>query len=415
MYGSGRYGLLGRKLGHSYSSQLHNMLADYEFKLYETEPEELGTFLRTTDLSGMNVTIPYKKAVMEYCVELSETARKMGCCNTLVREADGWHGHNTDYYGFFALVEHAGIEIRNRKVLVLGSGGASNTVCRAVEDMGARALIVISRSGENNYTNLDRHADAEIIVNATPVGMFPYNGQAPLELKLFPRLEGVVDLIYNPARTELLLEAERLGIKNADGLYMLTAQAKKAAEIYTGRSIPESENDRVTNILRAQMNNIILIGMPGCGKSEVGRRIAERTGRKFIDADQAIEESAGCRPIPEIFRQDGEEGFRKLETSVLAELGKQSGTVIATGGGCITREENYPLLHQNGILVWLQRDISKLPIHGRPISQTNPLDKLYAARKDSYERFSDVCIDNNGAIEDTVDAVIAAVNAELAE
>ena len=401
-----KYGVLGRKLGHSYSPQLHHLLSDYEYKLYEVEPEDIGTFFKTTELSGMNVTIPYKKTVMEYCVELSDVARRMGCCNTLVKHADGWHGDNTDYYGFFAMVHKCGIEIKGKKVLVLGSGGASNTVCKAVEDMAARELVVISRSGENNYGNLDKHADAEIIVNATPVGMFPNNGETPVDIKQFPKLEGVLDVIYNPARTELLLEAEKAGLKYVDGLYMLVAQAKKAAEIFTGKTIPESENDRVNDILRAEMNNIVLIGMPGCGKSSVGKLLAEKTGKKLIDADQAIVESAGC-PIPEIFKQDGEEGFRKIETKVLRELGKLSGVIIATGGGCVTRPENYPLLHQNGVIFWLQRDISKLPTNGRPISQANPLEKLYADRKDKYAAFADVVIDNNGTLEETVDAIIA--------
>ena len=401
-----KYGLLGRKLDHSYSPQLHNMLSDYEYKLYEVEPEDLDTFMETTRLSGMNVTIPYKKSVMKYCVELSDAARKMGCCNTLVKMADGWHGDNTDYYGFCAMVKNRGIEFDGRKVLVLGSGGASNTVCRASEDLGAREIVVISRSGDNNYSNLDKHADADIIVNATPVGMFPYNGQCMLELKQFPKLEGVVDLIYNPERTALLLQAEELGIKHTDGLYMLVAQAKKAAEIFAGKLIPESENERINAILRAQMNNIVLIGMPGCGKSSVGKLLAQKTGRRFIDADQAIVESAGVT-IPEIFKQDGEAGFRKIETKVMEELGKLSGVIIATGGGCVTRPENYTLIHQNGVIFWLQRDISKLPTNGRPISQANPLEKLYADRKDKYAAFADVIVDNNGALEATVDAIIA--------
>ena len=401
-----KYGLLGRKLDHSYSPQLHNMLSDYEYKLYEVEPEDLDTFMETTRLSGMNVTIPYKKSVMKYCVELSDAARKMGCCNTLVKMADGWHGDNTDYYGFCAMVKNRGIDFDGRKVLVLGSGGASNTVCRASEDLGAREIVVISRSGDNNYSNLDKHADADIIVNATPVGMFPYNGQCMLELKQFPKLEGVVDLIYNPERTALLLQAEELGIKHTDGLYMLVAQAKKAAEIFAGKLIPESENERINAILRAQMNNIVLIGMPGCGKSSVGKLLAQKTGRRFIDADQAIVESAGVT-IPEIFKQDGEAGFRKIETKVMEELGKLSGVIIATGGGCVTRPENYPLIHQNGVIFWLQRDISKLPTNGRPISQANPLEKLYADRKDKYAAFADVIVDNNGALEATIDAIIA--------
>ncbi|MDO5775244.1 MAG: shikimate kinase [Eubacteriales bacterium] len=404
---SGRYGLLGEKLGHSYSPQIHGLLADYEYKLYEVERDKVSDFLKETKLSGMNVTIPYKKTVMDACVSLSDTARKMGCVNTLVKEADGWHGYNTDYYGFCALVRKSGIAIAGKKVLVLGSGGASNTVCRAVEDMNAREVRVISRSGEDNYSNLDKHADAEIIVNTTPVGMYPNNGKSPVDLALFPKLEGVLDVIYNPARTALMLQAEALGIKNAGGLYMLTAQAKRSSELFTGKAVDDKEIGRITDILSSGMRNIILIGMPGCGKSEIGHLLAEQTGRRFIDADEAIEESAGCS-IPEIFEKEGEAGFRARETKVLEELGKLSGAVIATGGGCVTRQDNYPLLHQNGILIWIKRDINKLPTHGRPISQSNSLEKLYEIRRSMYESFADVSVDNNKDKNEVVKAVMEA-------
>lgn len=404
---SGRYGLLGEKLGHSYSPQIHGLLADYEYKLYEVERDKVSDFLKETKLSGMNITIPYKKTVMDACVSLSDTARKMACVNTLVKEADGWHGYNTDYYGFCALVRKSGIVIAGKKVLVLGSGGASNTVCRAVEDMNAREVRVISRSGEDNYTNLDKHADAEVIVNTTPVGMYPNNGKSPVDLALFPKLEGALDVIYNPARTAFMLQAEELGIKNAGGLYMLTAQAKRSSELFTGKAVDDKEIGRITDILSSGMRNIILIGMPGCGKSEIGRLLAEQTGRRFIDADTAIKESAGCS-IPDIFKNEGEAGFRARETKVLEELGKLSGVVIATGGGCVTRPDNYPLLHQNGILIWIKRDISKLPTHGRPISQSNSLEKLYETRRSMYESFADVSIDNNKDKDLAVKAVRAA-------
>lgn len=404
-----KYGLLGRKLGHSYSPQIHGMLADYEYKLYEVADDKVADFLKETDLGGMNVTIPYKKTVMESCVYLSETARKMGCVNTLVREDDGWHGYNTDYYGFCSLVRISGIDMNGRKVLVLGSGGASNTVCRAAEDLGASQVVVISRQGENNYGNLDRHADAEIIVNTTPVGMYPNNGNAALDLKLFPKCEGALDVIYNPSKTAFLLQAEELGIKHAGGLYMLTAQAKRSSELFTGKTIADSEIDRITDVLAKEMGNIILIGMPGSGKTEIGRRIAAKTGRRFIDADKAIEESAG-RPIPEIFKTDGEEYFRELETKVLAELGKLSGAVIATGGGAVTRERNYPLLHQNGSIVWIKRALDQLPVDGRPVSQSNPLNELYEARKDKYAAFADISVDNDADIETAAERVIIKLN-----
>lgn len=404
---SGRYGLLGEKLGHSYSPQIHGLLADYEYKLCEVERDRVSDFLKETKLSGMNVTIPYKKTVMDACVSLSETALKMGCVNTLVKEADGWHGYNTDYYGFCALVLKSGIAIAGRKVLVLGSGGASNTVCRALWDMDAGEVKVISRSGDDNYTNLDKHSDAEVIVNTTPVGMYPNNGKSPVDLALFPKLEGALDVIYNPARTAFMLQAEELGIKNAGGLYMLTAQAKRSSELFTGKVVDDKEISRITDILSLGMRNIILIGMPGCGKSEIGRLLAEQTGRMFIDADAAVEESAGC-PIPDIFKNEGEAGFRLIETKVLEELGKLSGVIIATGGGCVTRPDNYPLLHQNGILIWLKRDISRLPTYGRPVSQSNSLEKLYETRKSMYETFADVSIDNNKDKNEAVKAVMEA-------
>lgn len=406
---AGKYGLLGEKLGHSYSPQIHSMLKDYEYKLYEVERDKVGQFLKETGLDGMNVTIPYKKTVMDYCVSLSETARKMGCVNTLVKEADGWHGYNTDYYGFCSLVRVSGIDVKGKKALVFGSGGASNTVCRALEDLGAAEIVVISRNGENNYGNLDRHADADVLVNATPLGMYPNNGRSPAELERFPKCSGVLDVVYNPARTEIILQAERLGIKNASGLYMLTAQAKRSAELFTGENVDDSEIDRITDVLKAQMGNIILIGMPGCGKSSVGQAIAAKTGRIFIDADERIVETAG-KPIPEIFKKSGEAGFRGIETQVLSELGKLSGAVIATGGGCVTRPENYPLLHQNGTIVWIRRELDLLPVDGRPVSQSKPREQIYAERKDKYETFSDMIIENDSDIEAAADAIIAKIN-----
>ncbi|MDO4960796.1 MAG: shikimate kinase [Eubacteriales bacterium] len=407
-----KYGLLGEKLGHSYSPQIHGMLCDYEYKLYEVEKENVGKFLSETELSGMNVTIPYKKTVMEHCVWLSETAGKMGCVNTLVKEADGWHGYNTDYYGFCSLVKVNGIEVSGRKAVVLGSGGASNTVCRALEDLGASEVVVISRSGENNYNNLEKHKDAAIIVNATPVGMYPNNGKAAVDLKMFPRCEAVLDVVYNPSKTAIILQAEELNIKCASGLYMLVGQAKRSAELFTGKDIDDSEIERINHILDVRMENIILIGMPGSGKSSIGKALAGKLQRSFIDADEEIVKKAG-KEIPEIFKEGGEEAFRKIETEVLSELGKLSGCIIATGGGCITRKENYPLLHQNGHIVWIKRALDVLPVDGRPISQSNPLEKLYAERKDKYEAFADIEVVNDRTIEEAAADVIKCLEESL--
>ena len=399
-------GLLGRKLGHSYSPQIHGFLGSYTYSLFEKEPEDVEDFLRSGDFTGINVTMPYKKTVLPYLDELSPVARKMGCVNTIVRRNDGsLYGHNTDYFGFVSLVHHSCIPVAGKKVLVLGSGGASNTVVHVLTDLGAQP-VVISRSGENNYQNLSRHADAAVIVNTTPVGMYPLTGVSPLDLQQFPRLEGVLDVVYNPARTQLLLDAEKLGLPNENGLWMLVAQAKEAAEYFTGTKISDTVIETIHRRLSAQMQNIILIGMPGCGKSTVGSLLAQRLGRVFVDADAQIPELTG-KSIPEIFAQDGEESFRKWETLVLSEFGKQSGLVIATGGGCVTQERNYNLLHQNGQIFWLKRDLEVLPTDGRPLSQSNRLDDLYEARKGQYQAFADFIVDNNERTGETVAAILS--------
>ena len=391
-------GLLGGKLGHSYSPEIHAHLGDYPYLLHEKNPEEIGDFLAKGDFTGLNVTVPYKKAVIPYCSSLSPVAEALGAVNTIVRQPDGtlW-GHNTDYFGFQAMLNRSGLSVAGKKVLVLGSGGASNTVVAVLKHQGAR-VVVISRTGENNYQNLSLHRDASVIVNTTPVGMFPHNGDTPLSLDSFPQLEGVLDLIYNPARTKLLLDAENRGLEALNGLYMLVAQAKESAEYFTGQAIANDIIDTIHDSLRCQMENIVLIGMPGCGKSTVGAILAEKTGRKLVDADAAIVEKAGCS-IPVIFAQQGESGFRALETQVLEELGKCSGLIIATGGGCVTQERNYPLLHQNGQIFCLNRDVSRLATDGRPLSQNGQLEKMYAVRKPMYERFADHQIDNHGSPE----------------
>ncbi|MBE6958844.1 MAG: shikimate kinase [Ruminococcaceae bacterium] len=391
-------GLLGAKLGHSYSPQIHSHLGSYSYELLEKSEEELGIYLQTADFSALNVTIPYKTTVIPYCKALSPIAKRLGSVNTIVRQEDGsLLGHNTDYFGFETMLLHSGLTLAGKKVLVLGTGGTSKTAVAVLQDHKAQ-VVIISRSGENNYTNLHLHKDAAVIVNTTPVGMYPQNGAAPLSLEGFPRLEGVLDVIYNPAKTALLLDAERRGLVAMNGLLMLVAQAKEAAQWFTKSSIPDEKTDEIHHILRQQMENIILIGMPGSGKSTVGRMLAEQLGKEFVDADAEIVRVAGCA-IPEIFANQGESGFRALETQVLAELCKTSGKVIATGGGCVTREENYPLLHQNGKVFCLVRNIDALPTDGRPLSQTGRLEEMYRIRKPMYEKFADCQIDNNGTPE----------------
>ena len=393
-------GLLGRKLGHSYSPQIHSQLAEYSYVLFEKEPEELAAFLKTGDFTGINVTIPYKKDVIPYLDELSPVADKMGAVNTIVRRDGKLIGHNTDYFGFKSMVQVSGLAVSGKKVLVLGTGGASNTAVAVLKELDAQ-VVTISRSGENNYGNLHLHGDAAVIVNCTPVGMYPNVGTSPIDLNLFPVLEGVLDVIYNPARTQLLLDAEAKGLVTMNGLWMLVAQAKESAEWFAGHPISDDRIAPIHSALRQQMENILLVGMPGCGKSTVGRALAKQLGKRFVDADDVIVEKAGM-PIPEIFARDGEPGFRAVETAVLAELGKQSGQVLATGGGCVTQTRNYPLLHQNGTIFWLQRDIAKLPTDGRPLSQSNKLADMYAVRKPMYESFADHAIDNDSDLAHTI-------------
>ena len=399
-------GLLGEKLGHSYSPAIHAMLADYDYRLYEKSPGELADFILRGGWDGLNVTIPYKKAVMPYCTELSGTARRCGSVNTLLRLPGGAiRGENTDAYGFSYLLQSLGFDPAGKKCVIFGSGGAAATVRAVLAEKGAGEIVTVSRSGENNYGNLARHADAAFVVNATPAGMFPHNGGAAASLAPFTRCEAVADLIYNPARTALLMEAERLGIPCANGLGMLAAQAKRSAELFLGTDIPDGEIARIEEKLSREMRNIVLIGMPGCGKSTVGKLLAETLGREFCESDALVEREAALS-IPEIFRREGETGFRKRETAALAELGRLSGAVIATGGGCVTREENYPLLHQNGVIVRLQRRLDRLPREGRPLSLQSDIGELYERRRLYYERFADFDISNDGTPEETVRAIL---------
>lgn len=402
-------GLLGRKLGHSYSPAIHGMLSDYSYELFEREPEQLEDFLLHGDWNGINVTIPYKKSVLPYCRELSPLAKEIGSVNTIVRRPDGsLFGDNTDAYGFESLVKKSGIDVRGKKALVLGSGGASVTVVAVLKRLGAGSVTVISRSGEDNYDNIRKHADAKIIVNTTPVGMFPNNGQSAVDLGTFPACEGVLDVVYNPARTAMLLQAEQRGIPHAGGLYMLVAQAKRSSEIFTGSSIPDSEIERIEKVLSTQMQNIILIGMPSSGKSTIAAALGEKLGRPVYEADALIEEEAGM-DIPAIFAAHGEEYFRKLETQVLRKLGAMSGAIISTGGGSVTREENYAPLHQNGRMIWLLRDTDKLDKTGRPVSLRSDLNELYTRRQPMYARFADAKADNNGTVEETLEQIMEAL------
>ena len=398
-------GLLGRKLGHSYSPQIHSQLGSYDYRLFEKEPEELDDFLKSGDFTGLNVTIPYKKDVIPFLDELSPRAKALGAVNTIVRRSGKLIGHNTDYFGFETMLLSTGVSLQGKKALVCGSGGASSTACAVLKAHGAN-VIVLSRTGNDNYQNLNRHSDAALIVNATPVGMYPNVEASPIEdLAAFPMLEGVLDLVYNPARTSILLKAEALGIPCVNGLRMLVAQAKESAEWFTGEPIDDSCIEMIYSRLRRQMENIILIGMPGCGKTTVGASLAKILSRPLKDADAELEQAVG-RKITEILPTDGEASFRSLESETLLDLGKQSGLVIATGGGCVTIPNNYEKLHRNGTIVWLKRDLDLLPTDGRPLSQTGHLQEMYQKRAPLYARFADFSVENSGDPQETAEKII---------
>ena len=300
------YGLLGEKLGHSFSPQIHSMLANYEYRLYPVERDDLEMFLSMCPLDGLNVTIPYKKDVLPMCSFISDAVKRIGSANTLVKKDNAWHAYNTDYLGFKYMVESCGCSVAGEKVLVLGSGGASLAVRAALEDMGAGEIIVVSRSGENNYGNLHLNADATVIVNTTPVGMYPNVGESPVSLEAFPKCKVVLDIIYNPARTELIMQAEEKGLQCRSGLSMLVAQAHAAAELFTGSKIPKGRIEEIISALENQTQNIVLIGMPGCGKSRVGRELEILSGRKFMDADEYLREKCGMSAA-DMIREMGEQ------------------------------------------------------------------------------------------------------------
>ena len=414
-----RTGLLGEKLSHSFSPQIHHALVGdrYTYELFERAPEAVEGFIKGDEWDAINVTIPYKQVVMPYLDIITDEALRIGAVNTITRLPDGrLKGDNTDYFGFHRTLTACGCDPKGKKALVLGNGGAAATAVTVLTDMGAE-VILLGRSDrsvggispEPYETVYERHPDAEVVVNCTPVGMYPkLIGQSPVELSRLPRVTAVFDMVYNPARTALLQEADRLGIPAYNGLLMLVAQAKRACELFLGEELDDDLIDAIVADIARETGNIVLVGMPGSGKSTVGKALAEAMGRPLVDTDALIVEDAG-RPIPEIFATDGEEVFRAFETEAVKKAGMMSGAVIATGGGVVTRERNYAPLSQNGKIVFIHRDLDKLPVKGRPLSQAHPPEEMYAQRLPMYKAFADLEADNNGGVEDTVETILKAL------
>ena len=404
-----RCGLIGEHLGHSFSKIIHAEITDYTYELRELTPDSVGDFVKNGGFDAFNVTIPYKKTVMPFLDRISPEAQRIGAVNTVVRRKDGTiDGYNTDYFGFDGMLSASGIDPKGKKAVILGNGGASLTVQAVLSDRGAREIVVVDLGLENNYDNIDRHFDADIIVNATPVGMYPNNGKSLVSLDDFKSCCGVLDVVYNPAKTALLLDAERHGIPHINGLYMLVAQAVKAFEFFTDSKAESGIIEKITEKIERDTKNIILIGMPGCGKSTVGKLLAEKLDRQFFDADDEFKKMHGITPA-EAIRDLGEDRFREMEHEVLVCLGKQSGKVIACGGGVITRAYNYDVLHQNGTIIYLKRELSLLATDGRPLSQRMSVEKLFEARREAYESFADIKVDSTEIPEATAYSMLAAL------
>ena len=395
-----KYGLLGKKLPHSHSPKIHRLLGNPDYTLFEKEENEVADFLTRREFEAINVTIPYKQTVMPFCDVLDGAAIEIGAVNTVVNCGGRLFGCNTDFDGFIFMCNRAGIEIKGKNVLILGSGGTSHTAVAVAKKLSAASITVVSRSGEVNYENVyEKASDSEIVINTTPVGMFPDDGGKPVELEKFPKLSGVIDVIYNPLKTRLICEAERMGVPCTGGLTMLVAQAAFADRYFRGISHSGARISEIVGMVKKELENIVLIGMPGCGKSTAGKYLAKELGREFCDLDSVIALRAG-KSIPEIFEEHGEGYFRDLESEVTEDMSKKSGIVIACGGGTVLREENRKALCQNGRVFYIQRELQSLAKGGRPLSQgENALEKLYEARRPIYESFADVIIPPCDSVE----------------
>ncbi len=408
-----QFGLIGERLGHSHSKTLHGFLADYRYDLWPMPPEAVDGFMQSGAFDGMNVTIPYKKTVIPYLSEMGDTARRIGAVNTIVRRADGsLYGDNTDFYGMMEMARRAGIDFRGRKTLVLGSGGTSLTAVDVVRENGGTP-VVISRNGENNYQNLHLHRDAAYIINTTPLGMYPHPHAQAVDLRNFPAVRGVLDVIYNPLRTQLLMQAEELGIPCEGGLSMLIYQGVRACEIFQGKTLPQEQVLQAERALRRQITNLVLIGMPGCGKSTIGQKLADVLRMPLVDLDEEIVRTAGMS-IPAIFEAEGEAGFRQREGEQVRKYGSIGGCVLVTGGGAVKDPLNRKHLRMNGFVAHITRDLDLLSMEGRPLSQSrNALQAMWQERNPMYEACRDAHFANNGMLEACVQTIREAFDEAL--
>ena len=406
-----RYGLLGEKLGHSFSKEIHNMLGDYSYDLIEVEKSAFDDFMKARDFTALNVTIPYKEKVIPYLDHIDEAAKAIGAVNTVVNKGGKLCGYNTDFFGMEKLIEHAKIGIKGRKVAILGTGGTSKTAKAVTNSLGAREILIVSRSGNGEaitYSELyDNHSDVEVIVNTTPLGMYPNTDDIAIDISAFERLFGVIDAVYNPLRTRLIVEARKRGIRAAGGLYMLVAQAIRASEIFFDTKYDAKTVSKIYRKLMRKKENIVLIGMPASGKSTVGRILEKKLKRKVFDTDKVIERKEKSY-IPDLFANKGEGYFRDAEAQVIKELSDKNGLIIATGGGSILRQENIDNLKKNGRLYFIDRPLTKLiPTSNRPLAKSAAdIEKRYNERYGIYSAVADVRIDANTSAPMTADKIL---------
>lgn len=390
-----RFGLIGKTLKHSFSPKLHKYLGDYSYELFELKPNELESFFKRQDLKAINITMPYKEEAMKYCNKFSPEALRIGCINTAIWDGEDIIGYNTDYYGCMEMLKEIDLEIKGSSVAILGDGSTSKTVRVALEDLGAKEILYISRRGEIKFDDMEKYNHVEVIVNATPVGMYPNNLESLLNLKDFPKLKAVADVVYNPLRTKLILDAKRLGIRTSTGLKMLVYQGIKANELFFDRKIEQEEAKKIYSYIYRDVSNIVIIGMPGSGKTSIGRSLAKKLDRGFVDLDREIEKIDGIS-VQQIFENYGEDGFREFENAACIKYGKETGIIISTGGGVVLDKQNFNPLKQNGIIVQIDRKLNKLATKGRPLSKGGfeNLVKLQIERTKKYQDFADFKVIN---------------------
>mgnify|MGYP000971545216 FL=1 len=402
-----KFGLLGRTLGHSFSPRIHSALGNTNYELFEREPSQLQEFFADPELQGINITIPYKVNALEACDVVDPRAERIGCVNTMVRKDGKWYGYNTDYDGFVFTLQHAGIDVSGKECIILGDGASSATVHVALEDLGAKNIVHLSRKTAPFYGDAPNYYEtAQIIINCTPIGMYPHNPANLIDITQFSKLEGVVDLIYNPRRTILLLQAEMMEIPHCDGLPFLVAQGVEAANHFQGESFGTKEIEQILRDMRREKENIILIGMPGVGKTTVGKALGEEMGRTCVDVDHELEKEIG--DISTYITEQGEPAFREKEAEMIAKFGTQTGLIISTGGGCVTVPKNFAHLRQNGRIYQLTQPVENLSTSGRVLSSggIERLRELEATRTPMYESFAQCIVEHNRNAPETVATIL---------